>query len=700
MNRLIALLISLASIASGSAYAQGISFAKAVKSIDGRIEPADAKPGQTVKFILSVKLNSPYYTYPTSQPDPKEKLSQNIIKLPESGDLIFVEPIVDPKGAKTKPGPAGTLSYYPDGADWVFTAVVSPNAKPGEIKVSLKEFKVLICNYDTEQCLPPKTVPIEAKFNVQTGSAVEVESKYKDAIAKVVGGGSVSNPPINKEPTKTETKEESKAVSLKMSVSANHAEDLKEVLKNLPPPDFKNTGFAVFLLTAAGWGFVTLLTPCVFPMVPITVSVFIKQSERSGTNPLVQAIIYAGTIVIVLGIAALFMLSTFSRLAVNPWMNIALGTLFVLLSLSLFGLFDLTLPSWIVNASAEREGKGGYLGTVFMAISFTLVSFTCVAPFLGGFSGMVASGQFGTFQLLCGALAFASAFASPFFVLALFPSMLKKLPKSGGWMNTIKVVMGFLELAAALKFFRTAELRLTVVPALFTYDLVLSFWVVLLIVAGLYLLGLFKLPHDHDTGEHHIGPFRLMTAISAISMGIYVMPGLYSKGVEKNRPGGTLFAWVDAFLLPEPSFGGTEKTGELIWSGDLKRSLDDARARGGYVFVDFTGVTCSNCRLNEQNVFTLPDYRDLLKKYTLVQLYTDDVPASFYDGQVSSDRQKADGAANGQFERDAFGGEQLPLYVIIKPEPGGRNVVINVYDEGKINDLPRFKEFLQKPLEN
>ena len=696
MNRLLSALLVLLGVSCGSAGAQGISFAKAVRQIEGRIEPAEARPGQTVRFILSVKLNPGYYTYPATQPDPKEKLSQSVIELPEPGDLIFVEPVTDPAGAKTKPGPAGTLSYYPDGTEWSFPAVVAPGATPGERTVSLKLYKALICNLETEQCLPPKTVPVKATLKVLPGPAVPVEAKYADAVAKA--GGPKPALPENKEPTKADPAPEAKVIARKMAVGNNHAEDIRTVQEQLPPPNYDNAGFAVFLLTATGWGFVTLLTPCVFPMVPITVSVFIKQSEKKGTNPLAQATVYAGTIIVVLGLAAMFLLHFFSLLSINPIMNIALGLLFVALSLSLFGLFEITLPSSLLNLTSNREG-GGYLGTVFMAISFTLVSFTCVAPFLGGFSGMVASGKFGTLQLICGGLAFASAFASPFFILALFPSLLKKMPKSGGWLNTIKVVMGFLELAAALKFFRTAELRLTTVPVLFTYDMVLSFWVVLLVVTGLYLLGLFKLPHDHDTGEHHIGPFRLMTAIGAISLGVYIMPGMYSKGIEKNRPGGTVFAWVDAFLLPEPAFGGTELIGELTWSGDLRRSLDDARGRGGYVFVDFTGVTCSNCRLNEQNVFTLPDYKDLLKKYTRVQLYTDDVPASFYDGPVDGARQKADGEVNRQFEMDAFGGEQLPLYVILKPETGGRNTVIGVYSEGKINDLPKFKDFLSAPLQ-
>ncbi len=687
---------------AGPVGAAGISFEKAVRRIEGRIEPADAKPGQTVKFILSVQLNPGYLTYPTAQKDQREKDSQTVIQLPAAGDLIFVEAVQDPEGAQEKAGPAGTLRYYPEGATWTFPAVVSPTAAPGQRKQALKLFKALVCLDD--RCLPPKAVPVEATYTVLAGPAVEVDPKYKDVVAKLTGPPRVAppsdvDPPTAKSAPKSDESREPKAVSLKIKPDRNYAEDMAAVAAQLPAPTFDNVGFFVFLLTAAGWGLVTLLTPCVFPMVPITVSVFIKQSQKQGTNPLAQALIYAGTIVVVLGVAAMTLLSFFSKLATDPVMNVALGSLFVVLSLSLFGLFDLTLPSWLVNLSANREGRGGYLGTVFMAISFTMVSFTCVAPFLGGFGGMAASGNFSTFQLLCGGLAFAAAFASPFFVLALFPSLLKKLPKSGGWMNTIKVVMGFLELAAALKFFRTAELRWVSVPSLFTYDLVLSLWVVLFVVAGLYLLGLYKLPHDHDAGAHHIGPFRLLTAIMLMAFGVYLAPGLFSNGREKTRPAGTVYAWVDAFLLPEPTLGAVSGDGELMWSGDLRRSLDDARGKGGYVFVDFTGKTCSNCRLNEKNVFSQAEFKDLLAKFTRVQLYTDTVDAGFYDGAVDLARQDADAAVNAKFEKESFAAEQLPLYVILKPEAGGKTSVAGVYAEGKINNVNEFRDFLKKPFE-
>jgi thiol:disulfide interchange protein len=473
--------------------------------------------------------------------------------------------------------------------------------------------------------------------------------------------------------------------------------DLAAVKAMLPKVETSNAGFIAFILTAMFWGAVTLMTPCVFPMIPITVSFFLKQGEKKQHNPLTMALVYTLTIIVVLGIAALFFLTTFRALSINPWMNAALALLFVFFALSLFGMYDIVLPRFLVRFTSSREGSGGYGGVVFMALSFSIVSFTCVAPFLGGFAGMAASGKFSDVQLAAGAFAFAGTFAAPFFLLALFPTFLKKLPKSGGWMNTIKVVMGFLELAAALKFFRTAELRWTSIPSLFTYDLVLSIWIMILFLAGLYLLNLYRLPHDEP--QEHIGVTRMLFALMSISVGLYLLPGLFASGSrEKQRPSGTLFAWVDAFLLPEPSDVGVVG-GDFAWSGNLLASIEDARSRNDTVFIDFTGKTCTNCKLNEKQIFSQPKIKDLLKKFRLVQMYTDEVPEQFFESPPGIQKQEQDAAANLKFQKDVFRTEQLPLYVLLRPEPGSRGAsvrILGIYDEGKINRVENFEEFLKK----
>ncbi len=249
-------------------------------------------------------------------------------------------------------------------------------------------------------------------------------------------------------------------------------------------------------------------------------------------------------------------------------------------------------------------------------------------------------------------------------------------------------------MAAALVFFRTAELRLLTPTAYFTYDVVLGAMIVLSALTGLYLLGLFRLHHDSPV-ESITAP-RLLLSLLFLGLAVYLTPALFRVGPDgqKQRPAGVVYAWADSFLLPEP---GKHADG-LAWSGDLTKTLNEARSLAGrsadrqLVFIDFTGVTCKNCRINEQDVFIRDEIKDLFKKYRLVQLYTDTVPTEYYAKSATLNRREADAAANLWFQKKAFGTEQLPLYVILEPRPGDKIDVVGVYDEGKINNVAAFVE--------
>ena len=449
------------------------------------------------------------------------------------------------------------------------------------------------------------------------------------------------------------------------------------------------SGLLGLLAAAVFWGYVSLITPCVFPMIPITVSLFLKQSHQSTRGAVKYALAYCLTIVVVLGLAAVFLLSVFQKLSVSPGMNLFLGLLLFVFALSLFGMFDIQLPGFLLRATEKRRAGGGLIGTVFGALAFSIVSFTCVAPFLGGFAGLAASGSYTQIELVLAGLTFAAAFASPFFLLAMFPSLLKKLPRSGGWLDTVKAVMGFLELAAAFKFFRTAELSLPPVEY-FTYDVVLGAWVVISIICGAYLLGAFRLPHDDE--KPNLPVPRLLFALLFIAFGLYLLPGLF-KGPDgrAQRPSGIAFAWVEAFLLPEPAK-------DLPWSADLKATLDAARLSKKMVFIDFTGVTCTNCSFNEREVFPMPAVNDAIRKYALVQMYTDHVPAEFYKSAPALPLRQEEGSANASFQEKSFGTRQLPLYVILEPVADGKTRIVGVYREGKINDRDAFLKFLTTPM--
>ena len=331
IRTLLVLPILLVFAASPGLAQQRASFQDAVKSIAGTIEPAEARPGQTVTYKLTVKLNHPYYTHPVKQPDMSVGVanSRNEIELPTTGELIFVEPISDPPNAKTKTSTLGTLAYYPEGATWEFKAVVSPKSTPGDKRIALKKFRPLVCNGETEFCFPPRPVPVEATVKV-VGDPVEVEEKYRETVEKAMA--TRASPPDPKTPTPKVPSPTPKETPDPKTPPAIAAAATQKTIKLVPSPDYEqslmtvldnpvpieattggvgNAGFGTFLLTAALWGIITLLTPCVFPMVPITVSVFLKQSEKQGTNAVKQAAVYALTIVVVLGVSAMTLLEAF-----------------------------------------------------------------------------------------------------------------------------------------------------------------------------------------------------------------------------------------------------------------------------------------------------------------------------------------------------------------------------------------------------
>ncbi|VTR97124.1 protein-disulfide reductase DsbD family protein [Tuwongella immobilis] len=709
-----------------TAFGQNERFKDVVTAITTNVTPTEAVPGQTVTVTFGLKLIPGWHTYPTHQVDPKASSQTNRFTFPTDGDIIFVGPFEDPATFITKPDVdlmVQEMRLYKSEVTWTRKAVISPKAKPGTLKIQIPG-RLLVC--DARRCLPPERMKFETSIEVKSGSQ-PIEAAYSEEVANFVskaGNGTVTppttppkNPPVvPPEVTPPTTPNGKPAAELpKVELPKNPqplaAEDDATVLEKIRerlqfesekgPNAGLTTSFWSLLITAAMWGWISLVTPCVFPMIPITVSIFLKKSEQSGGTPILQAVIYSLTIIIVLGTSAFTLLSVFRGLSVNPWMNLFLGCLFVFFALSLFGMYEITLPNFLTRFTGSREGAGGVIGTIFMALTFTIISFTCVAPFLGGFSGMVAQGNFSQFELLMAGLVFATAFASPFFVLALFPGMMKSLPRAGSWMNSVKVVMGFLEFAAAFKFFRTAELRFLPETAYFTYDVVLGAWITISLLCGLYLLNLYRLPHD-DNPESIPVP-RLLLGVVFVGLSFYLLPATFTTPAgERPRPTGVVYAWVDSFLLPETKKSGKDES----ITANLKTALTEAAAQRAstgtpqYVFVDFTGVTCTNCKYNEMAIFTRPEVSEQLKKFRMVQLYTDEIPVNLFEGSDPSlEKREAQALVNLNFQRKAFGSEQLPLYVILEPLPNGKIQVFGPYSEGKINDIPGFLKFLNQPFQ-
>ncbi len=512
------------------------TFKDVVKEIRSTIEPAEAKRGQIVTWKLTVRLIPEWHTYPVRQIDANasSQVTEVEFKDPEKAGVKLVGGIKDPPGFIAKEEPVlkiKELRYYEGEVVWTRKLKVLPQTEPGR-RIVQTDVRILVC--DKNGCLPPEDVSLQAPLVVNSAPAVD-------------------------EPEPVET-DDAPAASTSKSADMD---------------------WLGFVLAGVFWGAISLITPCVFPMIPITVSFFLKQSEKEHHRPLAMALVYCLTIVAVLTLAAVLLVRTFQEISQLWITNVLLGGLFIFFALSLFGMYEIELPSGLARFTSAREGQGGTVGTIFMALTFTIVSFACVAPFMGGFAGLSTSETRPMWQIILGGLAFSVTFASPFFFLALFPTLLRKMPKSGSWLNSVKVIMGFLELAAALKFLRAGELVGLSKAEFLTYDLVLGMYVAISLLCGLYLLNVYRLPHDSPA--EHLGVPRLLFALLFISLGFYLTPALFQyDATSKQRPNGAVFAWLDSFLL---------RDGQEIWIGDLKKGLQTARSEGKRVFVDFTGVT-------------------------------------------------------------------------------------------------------------
>lgn len=676
-------------------------------TVELTVTPAKAKRGETVVVKLTVSPKANAWTYPAFPKD-KDQLSRNSIDLPKPAELVYISKPADPKVEwKLKPrddakpdGPKDEYSTAP--VTWEFKAVVSPKAKPGKIEVALPDAVLQAC--DANNCVnaSDKQLPT-ANFEILDGESAAVNQSDL-ALARAALNEPPPAPPGPTQPPAPLAKGDARKTAKPPEAYAAELKKLGDTVEDASEQTglggtAKDAGFWSFVATAAAWGLISLVTPCVFPMIPITVSIFMKQAHGSLRERLKLASVYSLTIILVLGLSAFALLKFMAVLSVHPVTNVLLGALFFVLALSLFGMYEIALPNSLQKRLQAKQVKGGTVGTIFGALAFTVISFTCVAPFLGGFAGIsAASGAdagasliaLPTAREVAGGLAFATAFAAPFFVLALLPGMMKALPKSGGWLDSVKVVMGFLELAAALKFLRTAELGILTTPQYFTYDVVLCGWIAIAAAVGLYLLGVYRLPHDEEGSS--IGAPRLLFALLFLGLALYLTPALF-KGHEgkPQRPGGAVYAWVEAFLLPD--------TLEEGWGTDLSDAVIAAKRTGKPIFVDFTGVTCTNCKYNENNVFTKPGIARDFEQFERVQLYTDWVPESAYAVDPGKPARKDEARANREFQIAVLKDIKLPSYTVLVPQADGKLKLIAKYDEGKINDPEKFAQFLKDARE-
>lgn len=471
------------------------------------------------------------------------------------------------------------------------------------------------------------------------------------------------------------------------------------------------TLWGIFIAGLIG-GFAAFLMPCIYPMVPLTVSFFTKQSSTRAKG-IINALLYGVFIIVIYVALGMFVTLIFGASALNEaassaWFNLLFFVIIIIFAVSFLGAFEITLPSRFVNKIDEKSNKGGWIGLFFMAFTLALVSFSCTGPIIGYLlvEAVVEGALMGP---AVGMLGFSAALAIPFMLFAFFPSWLKEMPKSGGWLNTVKVSLGFLELALAFKFLSNVDLAYH--WGILDREVFLAIWIVIFGLFGIYLLG--KLKFSHDSELSFISVPRLFFAIAVLSFTVYMIPGMWGAPLK------ALSAWLPPsptqdFNLHQASFGSAaakpdhgivKKYGDMFHAPhgldafyDYEQALEYSKQVNKPVLLDFTGWSCVNCRKMEESVWPDPQVLKRLKEdYILVSLYVDDRTkldeSEEYVSSFSGKKINTVGRKWSDFQQSRFGVNAQPYYVIIDSE-GNQLVPAQAYNE----DIKNYVDFLDRGL--
>lgn len=576
------------------------------------LDRAAAPPGDKVLAKLEVVLEEGWHLYsPTTPPGGPIPTRIELEANPAvSGFRVYQRPPV----TKFDPNFKIDTETFEKGTTFLIETALSEGAPPGSVEINAR-VRYQLCT--DKLCLPPVRKTATATLTIDPSAPVQpvaIPEGYV-AIGETVSVQTTASSPATEAPAAPAT-----------------------------PVRRERAGWIPFVALAFGFGLAAVFTPCVFPMIPITVSFFLRRKAELRRDSVVQALVFCLGIIFLftsLGLATTALLGPFGivQLGSNPWVNSFIALVFLVFGLSLLGAFEITLPSGLLTRLDRASHKGGYAGTMIMGLTFSLTAFACVGPFVGTL--LAASIQSGGLQPLLGMFAFATGLASPFFFLALFPSYLQRMPKSGGWLARVKVVLGFVILAAMFKYLSNVDQVMQ--WNVLIRERFLAIWIVLFSLAGLYLLGFLRLEGIDPADK--VGLPRLLTGSAFLVFAISLAPGMF----------GARLGELDAYVPPprQTALFGTAAGGQNpAWmKNQYEEALARAKAENKLVFLNFTGYACTNCHWMKANMFTRPEIAAELSSFILVELYTDGADEA--------------SARNQELQQAKFSTIAIPYYAIV-----------------------------------